>query len=119
MGDAIKTWDAMLPQAEFAHNHSLNRSLGFCPFLVVYGVIPQGPVALSNLPDRTRLHGEATTFLDAITDVHVQAVANLESSATKYKTSVDTHRRRLVFEVGDKHGCMLLETECQHMRIIS
>lgn len=32
VGDAIRTWDSKLPQAEFAHNHALNRSLGFCPF---------------------------------------------------------------------------------------
>lgn len=101
VGDAIQTWDKKLQQAEFAHNHALNRSLGFCPFQVVYGIIPRGPVALSNLPDRTRLHGEASTFVAAIKDIHDKAIVNLETSATKYKASADSHRRRLVFEVGD------------------
>lgn len=34
VGDNIKSWDTKLCQAEFAHNHALNRSLGFCPFRV-------------------------------------------------------------------------------------
>ena len=101
VGDAIRTWDSKLPQAEFAHNHALNRSLGFCPFEVVYGIIPRGPLELSTLPDRTRLHGDATTFVDALVDIHAQAITNLESSSSKYKQAADTHRRRLVFEVGD------------------
>ena len=84
VGDSIKSWDAKLPQAEFAHNHSFNQSLGYCPFQVVYGVIPRGPIALSNLPDHTHFHGEATTFVDAMADIHHQAVANLETSASKY-----------------------------------
>ncbi|KAF8109192.1 hypothetical protein N665_0101s0022 [Sinapis alba] len=100
VGDAIKSWDSKLPQAEFAHNHSLNHSLGFCPFEVVYGFIPRGPVDLSTLPDRTRLHGDATTFVDSITDIHHKAISNLEASSAKYKHSDDSHRRRLVFKVG-------------------
>ena len=101
VGDAIRTWDGKLPQAEFAHNNSLNRSLGYCPFQVVYGIIPCGPVELSTLPDRTRLHGDATTFVDSLADFHTKAVSNLEASASKYKQAADKHRRRLVFEVGD------------------
>ena len=101
VGDAIRTWDGKLPQAEFAHNNSLNRSLGFYPFQVVYGIIPRGPVELSTLPDRTRLHGDATTFVDSLTDVHTKAISNLEASANKYKQSADKRLRRLVLEVGD------------------
>lgn len=101
VGDAIRTWDSKLPQPEFAHNHSLNRSLGYCPFQVVYGIISRGPVELSTLPDRTRLHDDATTFVDSLSDIHSKEVSNLESSSSKYKQSTDTHRRRLVFEVRD------------------
>lgn len=101
VGDSIRTWDAKLPQAEFTHNHSLNHSLGFCPFEVVYGIIPRGPVDISTLPDRTRLHVDATTFVDTLADVHRTAIENLGASASKYKTAADAHRRRLVFQVGD------------------
>lgn len=66
---------------------------------LVYGIIPRGPMDLSTLPDRSRLHGDATVFVDSIADVHAQAITNLESSSSKYKQAADLHHRRLVFEV--------------------
>lgn len=40
VGDNLKSWDTKLGQAEFAHNRALNRSMGYCPFQVVYGILP-------------------------------------------------------------------------------
>ena len=101
VGDNIKTWDAKLPQAEFAHNHAFNQSLGFSPFQVIYGTVPRDPVDLSTLPDHTRIHGDAAKFVDSFTHLPEQAITNLEASSANYKRHVDKHRRRLVFEVGD------------------
>lgn len=63
VGDNIKSWDVKLSQAEFAHNHALNRSLGYFPFQVVYGIVPRGPLDLVLLPAKTRLHGDAIDFV--------------------------------------------------------
>ena len=41
-GEHVKSWDQKLCQAEFAHNHAVNRSTGFSPFTVVYSFVPQG-----------------------------------------------------------------------------
>lgn len=101
VGESIKKWDSKLPQAEFAHNHACNRSSGFSPFQIIYGIIPRGPVNLSSLPDRTRIHGVASEFVDDLLRVHDLTKTNLEESAAKYKADADLHRRRLVFEVGD------------------
>lgn len=101
VGDSIKTWDSKLPQAEFPHNHSLNRSSGYSPFQVIYGLLPRGPIDLASLPDRKRLHGVADDFIDDIHKVHDQVVSNLESSSSKYKAAADSHHRCVVFEVGD------------------
>ena len=35
VGDHVKTWDQKLCQAEFAHNHVVNRSTGFSPFILL------------------------------------------------------------------------------------
>ncbi|CAA7046444.1 unnamed protein product [Microthlaspi erraticum] len=101
VGDSIKSWDSKLPQAEFAHNHAVNRSSGYSPFQVIYGFSPRGPVDLSTLPDRTRLHGDAETFMENVLETHEKVKENLAISTAKYKSAADTHRRRLVFEVGD------------------
>lgn len=101
VGDAVGIWDTKLPQAKSAHKHALNRSTGYFPFQVVYGTIPRGPVDLTALPDRTCSHGDASTFVESLAQVHSSTHAQLEAAAAKYKTSADKHRRRLIFDVGD------------------
>ncbi|GKB43444.1 putative nucleotidyltransferase, ribonuclease H [Tanacetum coccineum] len=49
LGDHVKAWDQKLCQAEFAHNHDVNRSIGFSPFQVVYFAQQRGPLDLMSL----------------------------------------------------------------------
>ncbi|GKA11902.1 putative reverse transcriptase domain-containing protein [Tanacetum coccineum] len=49
VGNHVKAWDQKLCQAEFAHNHVVNRSTGFSPFQVVYSTQPHGPLDLMSL----------------------------------------------------------------------
>lgn len=101
VGEAIRTWDSRLPQAEFAHNRAVNRSSGLSPFQVIYGILPRAPVDLSSLPDLTRIHGDASAFVDSILETHARTTQKLEASTIKYKTDADSHRRRVVFDEGD------------------
>lgn len=101
MGDNIKSWDSKLCQAEFAHNHALNRTVGFSPFSVVYGCIPRCPLDLAPLPDNTRLHGQALDFVEDLQAVHTQATKNLTDSVAKYKAQADGKRRVVHFEPGN------------------
>lgn len=101
VGTSIRSWDSKLPQAEFAHNHAVNRSSKFSPFQIIYGMVPRAPPDLANLPDRIRLHGGAETFVEQIVETHTTTKSNLEASVTKYKAAADAHRRRLVFDAGD------------------
>lgn len=107
VGDNIKSWDSVLCQAEFAHNHAKNRSTGFSPFRVVFGLVPRGPLDLSLEPDRTRFHGRACDLVDAFVELHETVRANLEAATSKYKSAVDVHRRELHFNVGDKVWAVL------------
>ncbi|KAK9105428.1 hypothetical protein Scep_022272 [Stephania cephalantha] len=59
VGENVRSWDFKLSQAEFAHNHAVNRSTGFSPFQVVYSVLPRGPLDLLPVPSKTRWHGKA------------------------------------------------------------
>ena len=66
VGENIKSWDQKLSQGDFAHNHAINRSIGFSPFQILYSVSPRGPLDLLNLPDHTRLHGKALDFVHSL-----------------------------------------------------
>ncbi|KAK6115420.1 hypothetical protein DH2020_007689 [Rehmannia glutinosa] len=85
VGDNIKSWDSKLSQAEFAHSLALNRSTRFCPFQVIYGLVPRGPVDLLNLPARTHLDGRAIDFMESLQQVHKATHAHLLESNAKYK----------------------------------
>ncbi|GJX18066.1 putative reverse transcriptase domain-containing protein [Tanacetum coccineum] len=74
VGEHVKAWDQKLCQAEFAHNHVVNRSTEFSPF--------QDFV--------TGLHG-----------VHKAIHENLVHANSKYKQDVDHKRRHVDFEEGD------------------
>ncbi|CAA7029166.1 unnamed protein product [Microthlaspi erraticum] len=107
VGDNIRSWDSVLGQAEFAHNHAVNRSTGFSPFHVIYGYVPRGPIDLNVAPDRTRSHGRACDMIDDFAAVHQQVRTNIEASTAKYKAVVDARRRDLQFQVGDKVWAVL------------
>lgn len=101
VGDAINSWDSKFPHAEFAYNQATNRSTGFCPFQVIYGTIPHGPIALSALPDITQSHGHAATFVESLAKIHTITLVNLKTPTTKYKDAADKHRRHVVFDIGN------------------
>lgn len=84
VGDNIKSLDTKLCQAEFAHNHAFNRSLGFSPFRVVYGIQPRCPLDLTTLPDKSHFRGEVIDFIENLEHVHKKAHDNLEASTAKF-----------------------------------
>ena len=97
----MKSWDQKLFQAEFAHNHAINRSTRFSPFTMVYSVVPRGPLHLIPLPDKTRIHGKAATFVSGLQEV-LQAIYDyLLKAASKYKQATDKKRQHVEFDVGD------------------
>ena len=101
VGDQPKSWDLKLPQAEFAHNHAVNRSTGFSPFHVVYGLPPRGPLDLLALPSKVRPHTTAADFVAQLHQIHQQTHAHLTTNTAKYKEHADQKRRAVEFEVGD------------------
>eukprot|EP00268_Persea_americana_P005654 TRINITY_DN11911_c0_g1_i4.p1 TRINITY_DN11911_c0_g1~~TRINITY_DN11911_c0_g1_i4.p1 ORF type:complete len:330 (-),score=59.07 TRINITY_DN11911_c0_g1_i4:1731-2720(-) len=100
-GDHVKSWDQKLCQAEFAHNHAVNRISGFNPFQVVYSMIPRGPLDLIPLPSKIRAHGKAAEFVDGLQAIHKKVHDNLVQAATKYKMLADKKCCHVEFEVGD------------------
>lgn len=101
VGDNIKSWDLKLSQAEFAHNSAINRSTGYCPFQVVYAVVPRGPIDLISIPSPVQSDMRAVDLISNLQRVHDSTRARLLDANNRYKTSADLHRRAVEFEVGD------------------
>nr|GEU59358.1 putative reverse transcriptase domain-containing protein [Tanacetum cinerariifolium] len=74
VGDHVKAYDQKLCQAEFAHNHAVNRSTGFSPF---------------------------QNFVAGLHDVHKAVRDNLVRANSKYKQDADQKRRHVDFEIDD------------------
>uniref|UniRef100_A0A251SVV5 Putative reverse transcriptase domain-containing protein n=1 Tax=Helianthus annuus TaxID=4232 RepID=A0A251SVV5_HELAN len=70
VGDHVKAWDQKLCQAEFAHNHAVNRSTGYSPFQIVYSSQPRGPLDLMSLPVSGSVPKKVQDFVEGLHEVH-------------------------------------------------
>ena len=83
--DNLKSWDMKLCQAEFAHNHAVNRSTGFSPFQIVYSNLPKGPLDLTVVPQPKGTVKRAVDFVDELTECHKIVQERLVKANEKYK----------------------------------
>ncbi|XP_059064896.1 uncharacterized protein LOC131856947 [Cryptomeria japonica] len=79
-----KSWDLILPQADYAYNDRLNRSIGRSPFEVVYGMIPRGVYELRDLKGMERRSAQGENFAIAMHDIHQKVKETLQKSAERY-----------------------------------
>ena len=94
-------WDLALPQAEFAYNSSVNRSIGKSPFEVVYGWNPTSVLNLVPLPLGDKISDDGEAFIEHIQQLQQEVRQKLQASNQQYKTIKDTRRRHQVFKEGD------------------
>lgn len=99
--DNIRSWATKLSQAKFAHNSATNWSLGFCPFEVVYVVIPCGQVDFLVSPSARTPDLHAEDMIDQLKAIHSTTQLRLSIVNSNYKTHADSRYRSLEFEVGD------------------
>ena len=85
MKDNLKSWDVKLCQAEFAHNHAVNRSTGFSPFQIVYSSFPKGPLDLTIVPQLQGSVKRVVDFVDGLTEYHRIVQERLEKTNEKHK----------------------------------
>ncbi|GKA85915.1 putative reverse transcriptase domain-containing protein [Tanacetum coccineum] len=101
VGDHVKAWDRKLCQAEFAHNHAVNRSTRFSPFQVVYSAQLRGPLDLMTPRVSSSVPKKVHDFVAGLHDVHKAVHENLVCVNSKYKQDADHKRRHVDFEEGD------------------
>ncbi|GJV05580.1 putative reverse transcriptase domain-containing protein [Tanacetum coccineum] len=97
VGDHVKAWDQKLCQAEFAHNHAVNRSIGFSPFQVVYSAQLRGPLDLMSLPVSGSVPKKVQDFVEGLHEVHKAIRDNLvqrpKSSKARWHTKAVTVKK--------------------------
>ncbi|RVW78808.1 Transposon Ty3-I Gag-Pol polyprotein [Vitis vinifera] len=99
--DQLRKWDNVLPQAEFAFNSSINRTTGYSPFEVAYGLKPKQPVDLIPLPTSVRTSQDGDAFARHIRDIHEKVQEKIKINNENYKEAADAHRRYIQFQEGD------------------
>uniref|UniRef100_A0A2N9F448 Chromo domain-containing protein n=1 Tax=Fagus sylvatica TaxID=28930 RepID=A0A2N9F448_FAGSY len=62
VGDHARTWDSILPIAQFAYNNSVNRTIGMSPFEVVHGYKARKPLDLLPMSPQVRMSESAEAF---------------------------------------------------------
>nr|GEX55989.1 hypothetical protein [Tanacetum cinerariifolium] len=70
IGDNAKQWDLILPQAEFAYNKSVNRTITESPFEVVYGRNLITPLGLVPILEVGRFSEERVDQSEQIKELH-------------------------------------------------
>ena len=102
VGNNIKTWDLVIPQAEFAYNNSVNRTIKKTPFEAAYGLKPKHVLDLVPLPQEVRVSDEGEAFADHIRKIHEEVRSALRDSNAAYSSAANQHRRVQEFEEGDQ-----------------
>nr|GEU69428.1 reverse transcriptase domain-containing protein [Tanacetum cinerariifolium] len=70
IGENAKQWDLILPQAEFAYNRSVNRTIGKSPFEIVYGWNLITPLDLVPVPKMGWFSEEGVDQSEQIKELH-------------------------------------------------
>jgi len=113
-----RTWDRLLPLAEFAYNSTIQTAIGMTPFEADIGYVPrmpldsiaavrQGSVAASPSKNKKRSNeansmSSGQSFAQRMHDIMVEIRQNLFRTQEDYITSANKHRRPHTFQTGDK-----------------
>ena len=92
----------ILPQAEFAYNNSVNRSIGKSPFKIVYGNSPRNASELRKIDKGEISSAEVEEFAKHLKNMHEEVRKNIIKMNAQYKAKADVKRRYKEFQVGDE-----------------
>jgi len=85
VGENLRTWDFVLPTAEFAYNSSINRTIGMSLFEVVHGYQYRQPIDLILMaPHHTRTSESAASFASLINDLHKEICSQIQKNNANY-----------------------------------
>ena len=86
IGKNGRTWESILPVAQFAYNNSVNRSIGMSRFEVVHDYKPRRPLDLLPMSSHDRVSVSAVEFASHMHELHKEINKQIHASNLKYKT---------------------------------
>lgn len=95
-----QTWEAIIPQAKYAYNYSVNRTTGKSTFEVEYGMHPRGICELKDLGAMEFRSGHAEDFTQTMKELQEQVKRTIQETTQKLKTKMG-EKRDVQFAVGD------------------
>lgn len=98
VGNYVKSWDSIIPQAEFAYNNSVNRTTKKAPFEAAYGHRPQHIHDLVLLPQETKVREDGEAFADHLKKLYEKEKAIINVGNEYYAAAANQHRRAKEFE---------------------
>ena len=90
-----------MPHVEFAYNRAVHSTTNLCPFEIVYGFKPIPPIDLLPLPLQERTNMEASKRAAYVKKIHEKTKEAVELKATCKTTSMNKHRKKVLFEPRD------------------
>jgi len=95
-----RNWDRYLGTATFAINTTIQESLRFSPYYLLYGRNPRMP--LDVYFDRDEVLQEIPSVILNVQKVREKAIANLQLAQKRSKTRYDLDKRDVHYAVGDQ-----------------
>ncbi|GJX62808.1 putative reverse transcriptase domain-containing protein [Tanacetum coccineum] len=118
VGDHLKAWDQKLCQAEFAHDHAVNRSTRFSPFQVVYSAQPHGPLDIMNLPISGSVPKKVQDFVEGLRVVHKAVRDNLAQANSK-SFPVDEYNKLSAKKIGPLEIVEKINSNAYRLKLLS
>ena len=103
-----KDWNLGIPMLLFAIRETVQDSLGFSPFELIYGHEVRGPLKLmkenmlSEEKKSTNLLDYVSEIKERLTEIQKSAKANLINSQSKMKKQFDRNTKERTFQQGEK-----------------
>ncbi|GJU02791.1 RNA-directed DNA polymerase [Tanacetum coccineum] len=101
IGDNVKQWDLIFPQAAFAYNRSVNHTTYKSSFEVVYGRNPITPLDLVPVPEVWRFSEEGADQSEQIKELHRSVQEQIIRHNKQYKEHADKRRKQVLYREGD------------------
>ncbi|MCO5588027.1 hypothetical protein L7F22_041981 [Adiantum nelumboides] len=89
-------WEQYLPLVEYADNNTVHSSIGKAPFEIVEGGKKVPPI----LHTKDKIF-EADKYVQDMDEMYKKVKVALEKTQAKQKKAADSHRREVVFSLGD------------------